>query len=77
MRRLCRDLPSSAYLCGHPCLVISVLHNNINTKSSYLQITYKTEKERKVEESKTIPLSGSRKVNFLEYMNKQADVWSK
>lgn len=70
----CAGTPSSAYLCGHHFLVMSVLHNNIHTKSSHFKITYKTEKERKVEESKIIPLSGSTEVNFLEYMNKKADV---
>ena len=58
-------------------LVMSVLHNNISTKSSLFKITYKTEKERKVEESKIFPLSGSIEVNFLEYMNKKADVQPK
>ena len=33
--------------------------------------------EKKVEEGKIIPLSGSIKVNFLDYMNKKAYVWSK
>lgn len=73
----CAGTPSSAYLCGHHFLVMSVLHNNISTKSSLFKITYKTEKERKVEDSKIFPLSGSIEVNFLEHMNKKADVQPK